>query len=340
MERRELYEPEDIEQLLIERPWNELLEEERAFVLRHLSGRHEYEAMRALLLNVHDDAANTEPTDAPPEVRAHVMDVFRSEQRPQWRIWLNSVPGFLLPQRTSELWRPALAFGSVALVVWLAVLGSRRSELTAAPQLAEVKDTRSVETEQATKEKPLGTEVADQAARTEAPVPSAKTITFTDAVPDAVMDQQAADVDMNEVAQSAEPPESPAPSMMALEEVQVRAPVEDLAKVDASAEREALDRSDDEQKDLAAVRIDTLVCCGGSQSHLVTGADMAQNFTYSNAGTAASAQAVVTTKSLEVLDLKEKAKKRADKKRFSPMADSPDAMADASAYLGLLRAAW
>ena len=49
MERRELYEPEDIEQLLIERPYDELLEMERAFVLRHLSGRDEYEAMvRAL----------------------------------------------------------------------------------------------------------------------------------------------------------------------------------------------------------------------------------------------------------------------------------------------------
>ena len=48
MERRELYDPEDIESLLQERGYDELLEEERAFVLRHLSGREEYEAMRTL----------------------------------------------------------------------------------------------------------------------------------------------------------------------------------------------------------------------------------------------------------------------------------------------------
>ena len=45
MEPRELYDPEDIEQLLIERAFDELLEEERAFVLRHLSDRTEATAL-------------------------------------------------------------------------------------------------------------------------------------------------------------------------------------------------------------------------------------------------------------------------------------------------------
>ena len=37
MERREHYDPEDIESLLQERGFDELLEEERAYVLRHLT---------------------------------------------------------------------------------------------------------------------------------------------------------------------------------------------------------------------------------------------------------------------------------------------------------------
>ena len=49
MERHERYDPEDIESLLSERGFDELLPDERAFVLRHVNGREEYERMRALL---------------------------------------------------------------------------------------------------------------------------------------------------------------------------------------------------------------------------------------------------------------------------------------------------
>ena len=42
MERREQYDPDDIEALLMERPFHDLLPEERAFVPRHLSARDAY----------------------------------------------------------------------------------------------------------------------------------------------------------------------------------------------------------------------------------------------------------------------------------------------------------
>ena len=45
MERTERYDPEDLEQLMLERSFDELLGEERAFALRHLQGRAEYEQM-------------------------------------------------------------------------------------------------------------------------------------------------------------------------------------------------------------------------------------------------------------------------------------------------------
>ncbi|MBK6832337.1 MAG: hypothetical protein IPG92_17090 [Flavobacteriales bacterium] len=91
MERREHYDPEDIESLLQERGFDELLEEERAYVLRHLTGREEYEAMRALLYQVRDDERMHPPIQADADVKNAVMAAFRAQQQPQWRIWLNSL---------------------------------------------------------------------------------------------------------------------------------------------------------------------------------------------------------------------------------------------------------
>lgn len=117
MERREHYDPEDIEQLLMERSYDELLEEERAYVLRHLSGREEYEAMRALLTQVQRSEPDHELLDAEPKVRMEVMRAFRERDRPSWRIWLNSLGTVLLPRDTAAFWRPALALAGLALLI-------------------------------------------------------------------------------------------------------------------------------------------------------------------------------------------------------------------------------
>lgn len=145
MERREHYDPEDIESLLQTRAYDALLEEERAYVLRHLSGRDEYEAMRALLNDVRDDDRRRTPITADPQLRADLLGIFRSEHRPQWRIWLNSVGAFIWPKETSDLWRPALAFASVALLI-VAGVWVLRDEPSAAP-LAELKPKKEVATE-------------------------------------------------------------------------------------------------------------------------------------------------------------------------------------------------
>lgn len=117
MERRELYDPEDIESLLSERSFDELLEEERAYVLRHLSGREEYEAMRSLLLDLRDTERDAKPLEPDAGVRDRVLQVFRDQQQPRWRVWLNSVGPLVMPRDLTNLWRPALAFGTLALLV-------------------------------------------------------------------------------------------------------------------------------------------------------------------------------------------------------------------------------
>ncbi len=146
MERREQYDPEDIESLLNERSFDELLEEERAYVLRHLTGRDEYEAMRTLLHHVHKDERDEGLIMAPPEVRSHVLNVFRQQQQPQWRVWLNSVGAMLWPKEMSALWRPALALGSVALLITAGVFVFRQSD-EGHSQLAELRPAKEVELE-------------------------------------------------------------------------------------------------------------------------------------------------------------------------------------------------
>ncbi|MBP7513811.1 MAG: hypothetical protein KA791_04635 [Flavobacteriales bacterium] len=342
MERRELYEPEDIEQLLIERPYDELLEMERAFVLRHLSGRDEYEAMRALLLKVHDDDANMAPIEAEPSVRAHVMDIFRSEQRPQWRIWLNSVHAFLLPKEASAMWRPALALGSVALVAWLVVVNMGRFEGAKVPQLAEVKDikeTRNIE-EKATDQKVVEPSLEQQELRSEQAAPAANGVTFTSPVADEVMlDEPVFKPDASGAQASVAAEESPAP------------PPATVAQLDMSvAEDQVKDLADAEVQPTTpgegAIRSDSLSVVTGATTHIVTSNELAHNYSFSNASApqaVSTTDGTISTKSVILFAQREKAKKQEDRKRavsFDVGNVDDMASADAGAYIDLLRAAW
>ena len=139
MERTERYDPEDLEQLMLERSFDELLEEERAFALRHLESRAEYERMRGLLRHLQQSAGSPPVMEADPGVREHVLEAFRAQQKPQWRIWLNSVGGSLFPQRPALYWRPALALGTLAVLTVTALMTYQAFEGKGNKQLAEVK---------------------------------------------------------------------------------------------------------------------------------------------------------------------------------------------------------
>ncbi|MBK9195340.1 MAG: hypothetical protein IPO17_10220 [Flavobacteriales bacterium] len=115
MERREQYDPEDIEALLMERPFHDLLPEERAFVLRHLSGQDEYESMRATLNAMRNLDDQRAPITADPAVRDNVMAAFRTQQQPQWRIWLNSVGALFVPKDGFTMWASLRIAGAAAI---------------------------------------------------------------------------------------------------------------------------------------------------------------------------------------------------------------------------------
>lgn len=149
MDRRERYDPEDIEHLMAERPFAELLPEERAYVLRHLSGAEEYEAMRALLLHLKEGPDESAPLEADPVVRDRVMAAFRDAREPRWRVWLNSVGALFAPQDGFALWRPALALATLALLVVVTVVVVQRSS-TEEREIAELKPVAPVKEESST----------------------------------------------------------------------------------------------------------------------------------------------------------------------------------------------
>lgn len=162
MERREQYDPEDIESLLTERSFDELLAEERAFVLRHLSGRDEYEQMRALLHYVRPDERSRPTIEPEDRVRTNVIAAFRAQQQPQWRVWLNSIAVWLVPREAFAIWRPALAFASLALLIVAGVVAVRQfGAETGSAQLAEVKEVNGLQEEKAATEQTVRSETMD-----------------------------------------------------------------------------------------------------------------------------------------------------------------------------------
>lgn len=245
MERREHYLPEDIESLLHERGFDELLEEERAFVLRHLSGRDEYEAMRALLHQVREDDRAEPPLTDDGSVRHAVMAAFRAQQQPQWRLWLNSVGGLLWPKEMSDLWKPALAFGSLALLVVVGLQLMRSAPITSEKQVAQLEERKRPEP---TLTKENNDPVTAPALDTEKDIPSTAHIAEQEVASSAATIEQAP---MEEMADQAQ--ESPV--------VEDRSPV-------AAAKYEAA----------KVVATDA-----GSASHIVTERELATNMSTTNA---------------------------------------------------------
>lgn len=124
----------------MERPFHDLLPEERAFVLRHLSGQDEYEAMRATLNAMRHLDNERVPIAADAVVRENVMAAFRAQQQPQWRIWLNSVGALFVPKEGHGMWMPSLRIAGIAAVVGVGIWSiTRFNGIAPADMVAELK---------------------------------------------------------------------------------------------------------------------------------------------------------------------------------------------------------
>lgn len=316
MERRELYDPEDIEQLLIERSFDDLLEEERAFVLRHLSDRNEYERMRALLLRMHTDEEDIPIVDAASSVRDRVMDVFRAQQQPHWRIWLNGVSAFMMPQDRSGYWRPALALGSLVLITTVALIGIGNMDQNEAVQLAELK----VESSKQEMEKPTPTTIQEPL-----PIAGAEQKIAT------LKEEQASSPSTFDTKDMTVESESDKNSQFETPAV----PLADVASINDDAE----DRSSasvEEVSPSAAFKFTASDTVAGGRDalakHHVTSNELIMN------GTTATGSAVQAQSAL-LFEIGTRAKSDGKASRREKKAKAEE-MADATEFVGLLRAAW
>jgi|GEM_PF-1574940 len=139
------YEPEDLERLMRTKSFEELLPEERAFVLRHVESSEEYGQVRQLMIEV--EGTDHDLYDPPAAVWKNLQREFRNQKKSLFVHWLN-----VLAQRWSEftsLQRVAYSGLAMAAVVTLLALPYyQRQDAQLAPvMVAENKAIESVQPE-------------------------------------------------------------------------------------------------------------------------------------------------------------------------------------------------
>lgn len=118
MSMKELYGPEDIERLLLDKSFSALLAEEREYVLKHIEDESEYEHMRELLRGF---SAEDEVISPPSELRSKLIEEhIQKHSRPSFKIWLNSLFSTFFVRR--EWYRPALQLAGVAALIIASVI--------------------------------------------------------------------------------------------------------------------------------------------------------------------------------------------------------------------------
>lgn len=135
----ERYDPEDIEQLMTEKAFNDLLEDERRFVLKHVSDEVEYERIRSTMFRIQDDIKDEGSISPDPGMRRELIASFKEHRRTNYRYWLNSIMLFLFPQSGHAFWAPAIRLASIALLIgacWFAI--DSWNSMVERQQLAEV----------------------------------------------------------------------------------------------------------------------------------------------------------------------------------------------------------
>ncbi len=113
MEKR--YGPEDIEQLLIQKEFQELYPEEKTSVLLHIADEEEYSSMREMLLIVSEE---DEHPFLHPSMKYELLAVHEAQHKKRsFKVWLNSLFTGIIP---NDNWlRPSLQLASIAALIVL-----------------------------------------------------------------------------------------------------------------------------------------------------------------------------------------------------------------------------
>lgn len=111
------YQPEDIEALLVAKKFDELLEEEKQFVLQHLDSKQEYVQMRNTLLAIKQATKNDNQIKPDEIVKDKLLAMFEEQKHKAawWR--LNSIGAFLFPSDVSLVRKPGFQLASFAALL-------------------------------------------------------------------------------------------------------------------------------------------------------------------------------------------------------------------------------
>ena len=109
------YDPEDIESLMLAKAFEELLPEEKVFVLKHLSSEAEYESMR-MLLQESVRAFDSSRMDPPDALKHRVMNRYRAKYAPPQHsgFWMNLYLFF----RNVVLKKPHFALAAASVLIF------------------------------------------------------------------------------------------------------------------------------------------------------------------------------------------------------------------------------
>ena len=112
MKRIQTYQKGDPEYLIIQKQYHELREDERAELAEWVQSQEDYDRIRRVLLELHDDQDEWLEPDA--SIKKNLMRKFASEEKGGRLIWLNSV--FLAPGEPLFK-QPILRYGIAAACV-------------------------------------------------------------------------------------------------------------------------------------------------------------------------------------------------------------------------------
>lgn len=120
------YQPEDIEELLLNKSFSDLLPEEKTFVLSHLESAEAYKQMRETLLAIKKTADQNDLITPETRVKDDLLLLLDKKRRRGAWFTLNGLWAFFFPENQEWFRKPAFQLASLALIVMIGFIGGKQ----------------------------------------------------------------------------------------------------------------------------------------------------------------------------------------------------------------------
>ncbi len=121
MNKKTTYKPDDIEQLLLNKSYEELSTSEKNFADSQVDSPAEYNELRATLVSIKQLAQEEEIVEVSPRIKEDLMQLMEEKaNRVPWYTW-NGIAAFLFPTNTPLFRKPGLQFAVMGLLLLLVV---------------------------------------------------------------------------------------------------------------------------------------------------------------------------------------------------------------------------